>query len=145
MPMSKIGQRRVRFRIHLSTAIILMFVAGGLIWANVIRGRWEEASAVAIRWPPPRSVGETEFRLSLNEDQFWHYKRAVYGWPFKAMEISMFVLVDEDGKTYEMSFAKADWRARGVIANALVALAILFATWYICEWLIRRRSSRKGD
>ena len=30
---------RKRFQIHLSTAIVLMFVAGALIWANVQRWR----------------------------------------------------------------------------------------------------------
>ena len=28
--------RRAWFQIHLSTAIVLMFVAGGLLWANVV-------------------------------------------------------------------------------------------------------------
>ncbi|HLX61109.1 MAG TPA: hypothetical protein VKX17_07480 [Planctomycetota bacterium] len=30
--------RRARFQIHLSTAIVLMFVAGGLMWLNFIGG-----------------------------------------------------------------------------------------------------------
>ncbi|HLX59657.1 MAG TPA: hypothetical protein VKX17_00105 [Planctomycetota bacterium] len=30
--------RRARFQIHLSTAIVMMFVAGGLMWANFYEG-----------------------------------------------------------------------------------------------------------
>ena len=50
---------RKRFQIHLSTAIVLMFVAGMLIWAN-IRERYsrmlEEAPYAGIckGWPCPR-------------------------------------------------------------------------------------------
>ncbi len=28
-------QRRKRFQIHLSTAVVMMFVAGGILWANL--------------------------------------------------------------------------------------------------------------
>lgn len=33
--MNKESQKRPWFQIHLSTAVVLMFVAGGLIWANI--------------------------------------------------------------------------------------------------------------
>ncbi|MEI6235981.1 MAG: hypothetical protein WCT04_23245 [Planctomycetota bacterium] len=47
---------RKRFQIHLSTAIVMMFVAGGLIWANVT-GRFayhiERSACYAFGWPLP--------------------------------------------------------------------------------------------
>ncbi|HLX60086.1 MAG TPA: hypothetical protein VKX17_02270 [Planctomycetota bacterium] len=41
--------RRGRFQIHLSTAIVLMFVAGGLMWANLVEGRVDGRAAYG--WP----------------------------------------------------------------------------------------------
>jgi len=40
---------RVRFQFHLSTAIVLMFVAGGLIWANLVWRPGPTDTALALR------------------------------------------------------------------------------------------------
>jgi hypothetical protein len=45
--------RRWRFQIHLSTAIVLMFVAGVLIWANCRTKQffWDDAMIIRYGWP----------------------------------------------------------------------------------------------
>src|SRR5258706_7108575 len=43
--------RRKRFQIHLSTAIVMMFVAGAIIWANV-RERVHTRLYDASHWQP---------------------------------------------------------------------------------------------
>jgi len=87
-----------------------MFVAGGLMWANVY-GRCVE------QW---------------NECcQFEH------GWPFDGAFHTVEII--KGGETYPPEF-----RTLPLIFNALIALSILFAVWFLCEWLIRRRDARKG-
>jgi hypothetical protein len=68
--------KRVRFQIHLSTAVVLMFAAGGLMWAN-IRPWWylqysdyyrSEISIKAWGWPGALAIaneGRTEIQRSM--------------------------------------------------------------------------------
>src|SRR5580765_8505531 len=89
---------RKRFQIHLSTAIVLMFVAGALIWAN-IRPTRLEPDKVFIgggSGDPRYQCTETEFRKRgcEYEGQMWFgLRRTIYGWPCKAMHRSMQVAV----------------------------------------------------
>lgn len=53
--------RRRRFQIHLSTAIVMMFVAGVLIWANT-RGRRVETIGRYIKALPAPQTAETDAR-----------------------------------------------------------------------------------
>ena len=94
---------RKRFQIHLSTAIVLMFVAGGLIGANVI----PDAAA-----------------LGLNE----------YGWPTCYL---MRLLL---GGSVEGS--KSVFLLDGFLVDLTTVGFLLFDTWFVCEWLIRRRAVR---
>ena len=103
---------RKRFQIHLSTAIVMMFVAGALMWANVN----ERASSDKVC--------------------------SLYGFPFDANYVLLNEVDEVDGelvpvfRPYLVSIP--------LIENGLIALAILFAVWFLCEWLIRRRATRKG-
>jgi len=60
-------KKRPWFQIHLSTAILLMLVAGALMWAN-IKGREK-----VIRYADVGEVAESDH----------HYSE--YGWPFKLL------------------------------------------------------------
>src|SRR5204863_6185967 len=64
---------RKRFQIHLSTAIVMMFVAGGFTWANFV---------------PKRSYSSWINGRELNWKESWAYNTtAFYGWPFSAVVI----------------------------------------------------------
>jgi hypothetical protein len=71
---------RQRFQFHLSTAIVLMFVAGAVMWAN-IRGTDHD-----------------------------------YG------ELGLITIMN--------------------VQHLVVAILILSAVWFLCEWLIRHRTVR---
>ena len=107
-----------RFQIHLSTAIVLMFVAGGLIWANVT---------------PNKNYG-----LGCSEGIY--HKSVWYGWPFSCIfDIKLSnSLFDWVGKHYRWII---DWNKS--VLNLLIALLLVFLVYFLCEWLIRRRAARK--
>jgi|SRR5579862_1262852 len=107
--------RRARFQIHLSTAIVLMFVAGGLIWAN---------------------IGVSIYKLNFHGTRSTHLQ---YGWPFKA---PLFI-IEENGVQFAPR-ATPIFFAIFFVPDLLIAVGILLATGFTCEWLIRRRAARKG-
>ncbi|HLX62997.1 MAG TPA: hypothetical protein VKX17_17130 [Planctomycetota bacterium] len=119
--------RRARFQIHLSTAIVLMFVAGALMWANTrarLAGYWETS------W-------------FYNKDQKEHvYKIWVYGFPLAARrELEK----DFSGEQHsELLGTGEEWRETPIAVDLLVCVVLLFAVWFFCEWLISRPAVRKG-
>jgi len=111
-------------QIHLSTAVILMFVAGGMIWANTLR-----YSLLVPQYDP---------ELKLNH---------CYGWPCHAMTYFA------DGlRTYKpIGYGYAEspimyphWHVYGILINAIVAVAILLCVAIACEVWIRRRERRSN-
>ena len=103
--------RPKRFQIHLSTAIVMMFVAGALMWANAPGRRYDSVPG----WPFP--VEKT------GNGPFDEIARGVMGMP-------EFIY----SRLFEIS----------IVLDAMIGLSILFAVWFICERLIRRRAARKA-
>jgi hypothetical protein len=105
------------FQIHLSTAIVLMFVAGGLMWTNF-------------------QNGTVHFYYGGKEDHV-----SYYGWPgaeLLASPSGVGDYVTDDG------FISETYLIRGcIVIDCLVGIMILFTTLIFCEWLIRRRVARK--
>src|SRR5690348_13672742 len=100
------------FQIHLSTAAVLMLVAGVLVWANMRHQLWELAPL-----GPQSSVVTYE----------------VCGWPFECgLLLPSFSAA---GQQYD---AHSEWVFAQAVYNALIALAILASVCVACEWLIRR-------
>jgi hypothetical protein len=109
--------RRARFQIHLSTAIVLMFVAGGMMWANTTTHR-------TVRGVMPIAQDE-----GVTYHTIFNYN---YGWPFVAI-----VYCDLRASYAELYYV-------AIIANALIAISTLTTTLFVCEWQIRRRAALKG-
>ena len=55
--------RRKRFQIHLSTAVVMMIAAGGLIWANV-RGRRVQAIAPKLNYKVDKNASNLRCQRS---------------------------------------------------------------------------------
>lgn len=111
--------RRKRFQIHLSTAIVLMFVAGGLIWANLT----QVASSGTIYG-------------ALNHDK--------YGWPFTVIDYTSYTPNVYQAGTTPVAVYSTKRYFKSIVINTAVAFVILFAMWFTCEWRIRRRAARNG-
>lgn len=102
---------RRRFQVHLSTALVMMVVAGGIVWANT------------------RPV-------HFMNDDFPKRDTIAYGWPCDALR---FLPIGKD-LTWILNEVHP-----GLGVDVLVALGILFAVWFVCEWWIRRRDARREE
>jgi hypothetical protein len=158
------ARKRRWFRFHLSTAIILMFVAGGLIWANL---KPHETVLVFTNWE-----GKPGFQAGAEAEFGWPLlMRRVVGAPLQYLGPYYWTLSDQDQeqqylkvnsrcfraeefKAYAPSLARGlaiptdlgvsimgygEWYPWGRFVNAAVALAILLAVAFVCEWFVRRR------
>ena len=102
-----------RLQIHLSTAIVLMFVAGGLIWLNT------------TRWT---------FRQAIDGEEVNYY-----GWPVPAWKIEPEV---PRPRLHTISIICGNRRDPefSLTFDVIFGILLLTSVWYICEWQIRRAS-----
>lgn len=131
---------RKRFQVHLSTAIVLMFVAGALIWANVTP-----------------TIFTKEFTLKDTGTNI-AFTKVTYGWPSTVFghaqigngvipemtqnDINMLNVSYEPKLTLEFLNPYSSYSHAAL--NLLIALLLLLATWYLCEKWISYRAARKG-
>jgi hypothetical protein len=112
MNMTSQPRKRLRVEIHLSTAIVLMFLAGGMVWLNAL---------------PSKD---------------WPWEGHGFGWPWFYMEIqsTRHVITARgtlpDGPTETFVY----WSE--LMNDLAVAMVILFVVWYVSEWRIHRRVNK---
>ena len=111
---------RKHFQIHLSTAIVMMFVAGVLIWANV-RVRNANWQSQAFRYARVEIV--------------------VHGWPWDAY--IKFVQLKSENRMIHDTYGDG-LNIVNALFNLMVSIAILFMAWFVSESLIRRRAARNA-
>ena len=111
-------KRQKRFQIHLSTALVLMIAAGGLVWANL--------KLFTRTMPGGPGTG-------LNPKTGLAQPFKIYGWPLNGIAM------------YPRTFDARDWIGFiiSILINLAAALVILFAVWFVCEWWIRWRAALK--
>jgi hypothetical protein len=105
-----------RMQVPLSTAIVLMFVAGGLVWANVNQ-----------RNPPGDYVN-----MVLGNAPIARTLVSEYGWPFPAIEI-----LAPTGAS-----ARTDINGPLVFINFTFALLLLYVVWLVFDWRMRGKVAR---
>jgi hypothetical protein len=110
-PAEPTPNRRPWFQLHLSTCVVLMFVAGALVWANA-------RSCLTVEYGYDWSGGTTAFRV---------YR---IGWPVTL----------EQQYDQQLGAFLLEPRSYIVPAIDIgVALMVLFGSVLLCEWLARRR------
>jgi len=121
----KLKKKRPWFQFHLSTAVVLMFVAGGLMCAN-IEGR------------------RGTFYVEAHKDGHEYNKMVahLYGWPFVLCEY----MTEEECREYN---GFADWTIPAPIycivvlpLNLVCCLTILASVAVLLEWHIRFKSAK---
>jgi hypothetical protein len=128
-------KKRSRFPVHLSTAIVMMFVAGVLLWANVqeralsFQSGQEAFSFSFIEYFSTRRP----YRIFASDQALYNKE---YGWPVTAA-LSL-VHASSERSTADIHQNRMLSYSRAVL-NLAVALGILFVVWYLSEWWIRRR------
>ncbi|HLX60087.1 MAG TPA: hypothetical protein VKX17_02275 [Planctomycetota bacterium] len=109
---------------------MMMFVAGGLIWANVaerIAARGHYAITTDLGWPIG-AIRKSYWQEGVEDPEF-------HVTPFFRSDLELAL---SGGRKEEISYAYA-------VVDALIALTILFAVWFVCERWIAWRAARKGD
>ena len=140
--------KRRWFRIHLSTALVLMLGAGALMGVNL----QQRTSQFSLDSTLPDDDGKPKAVT-------FHVRADTHGWPF--WTDALFTRVEADGgefqgytdfdtagklfKTIRSDVGNFDSPYPQRFENAGVALAILAAVAVLCEWLTRLRSRREMD
>ena len=110
-------KKRPWFQVHLSTAVVLMFVAGGIMWANL---SGEFAVLPKIYLGCPKS-----------------YRYDGFGWPFRVF-VEYYDFTPPTGEIMATRLMLYD----AVCKNVLVGVVILNLVLLVCEWRIRRQPYR---
>jgi hypothetical protein len=114
------SHRIILFPIHLRTAIILLLIAAVLLWLNLRPTKYE----VLLGPKPPLRLDP------VTRGMFY------YGWPFSPCMLCVF-----HGMQWhpEESFCEV-----ALLADAVVAFAVLAAAGFLSEWFIRHRAVMLG-
>lgn len=145
------AKKRAWFQLHLSTCVVLMFVAGALVWANVRKG-WAidnelltpvtgldtptpETAYFEVRgWPLPYQHARSQYDL-------WDGKKPTLMEVWLDLPLSV---PDSDLSLYPLDESiwqhPETWDRTYLAADLGVAVALLVVLAVICEALIRRRA-----
>jgi hypothetical protein len=116
--MSEQPKKRARFQVHLSTAIVLMFVSGLILRAN-------------IRGATGRFVVEDTDGKNTQASY-------LFGWPVQKENMEY-----RGGDIGDINKYFGDWVFPPFVhylCDTFIALLILFSVWFICERWIRWRT-----
>ena len=138
-------KRRAWFQFHLSTAIVLMFVAAGLLWLNM-RARLELESHDEVT-----AAGRPSISFKAYARVGWPYERRVliteggFGISERLTAAELRRCFDSevpDELHNELRHATIShlWHSGTVLVNLAINGAILAAVAFACEWRIRRRA-----
>jgi hypothetical protein len=113
------AMKRRWFQIHLSTAIVMMFVAGGLLWIN-------------LKEPSDEPVFEKDVNYVIHGR----------GWPLPTCRIVV-VAGESPRKAFLSAQRHGNEHESILLIDAAIALTIVWMTGMGLESIIRRREARK--
>jgi hypothetical protein len=147
--MSETKPKRRFWRLHLSTAVLLMVVAGGLMWPNL---KSEEMYVTQDRWIWTTHE-QALYALAEANQPVTFVRWTYYGWPRRFCYRTDHVVPKQSGwdttETLGLSFLPEIYKDPDdgellLVVDVLVWLVLLVFFAIIPEWLIRRREARKA-
>ncbi len=109
-------------QVHLSTALVLMFAAGIMMWVNL-----QGTTQSPIISEGPREVVEIK----------------KYGWPYTASQSVKFKTeIRANGAEIPHQYKRTYFPE--IAADSLIALFVLFTVWRVCEWRIALKPGRNA-
>ena len=137
---------RRRFQCHLSTAIVLMFTAGFLIWANVMSNLEKTFNVERVHF----EGSFAEFKKHMEGDLHdWNTDPGTanfverYGWPLSVITNTNTYFAPNNDPSYDQIATSRMQSNLAACIDAITALGIIFSVWFACEWRIRHRAARK--
>lgn len=150
-------KKRPWFQLHLSTCVVMMFVAGALNWANL--HDWETDVCKTIRyvgngWPVYYQTAYFQCNEGAQDDIRISTSKTFAPVLEKGQRISFEV----DGQIRELPWLGFDsytldpkdwtvhhssWSKSRLVIDVLLALSALMLIAFSCEWLLRRHERRK--
>lgn len=143
--------RKAWLQYHLSTAVILMFVAGLVLWANCAPST---EGGLGIEFSVDASGTVSVGRKVSGATDFWIYR--YYGWPLPVWEVDSLTPANHKWLPAIDAFTKAKMTkdngpfrtnveaAAHVVYDVLACLGIVLFVGLICEaWIVWRAQRRK--
>jgi hypothetical protein len=122
------------FQIHLSTAIVLMIAAAGLLFVNMHRDIEQFAKS------EQQLMSYVYLKFSqLEPNKNYAFVRVRHGWPLNFQD----AILDEP--QFEVAWREPSWNYWNLAADAGIAFGILGMIVMFCEWQIRRRTREKNE
>ena len=137
-----------RFRNHLSTAIVMILVAGALLWASVQSRRMEEDYGECVKH------GATGQAITMTEAEFLNQniwpewggtKFDHWGWPFECAILRRDIeLYQKDPASNRITIKLDSYNLRMMVMDVLVAFLILGTAMFACERLLAWRPVKQS-
>jgi hypothetical protein len=150
--------RRAWFQIHLSTAVVLMFVAGGLMWGSFIsqqtgeRKTWGWPFVLVDEWDMLDPDGDCVITNTNRQISLSHGKPAERKlgngnliWAYGNGEVEFKPTEKKDEWVRIRRKITNQYSRKYVVCNVLVALCLLATVMFVCEWCFRRREAASHD
>ncbi|MCK6470943.1 MAG: hypothetical protein L6R28_04275 [Planctomycetes bacterium] len=122
---------RAWFQLHLSTCVVLMVVAGALVWANVEIRFEGETIGLNPAGQPQKNPARRACGVAEKHDQGWPFN---FRTSYKA----------QGEHPYELHI-DAKWGSGAFVMDICIAIAVLVLAAFLCEYLIRRRERMRQD
>jgi hypothetical protein len=120
--MNETPKKRARLQFHLSTAVVLMFVASGMLWVNLCAGR---KSTIVVDYD--LVVGFEPVRRPHIE----------FGWPCvcNRPDFTYISVSSTTSRALQLQIPALQWQP--LLMDVAVAAAVLAVVAVFCEWRIR--------
>ena len=150
--MTQAPKKRAWFQIHLSTAVVLMFAAGGLFWINVYTQYFTYHTCNgASRYLPDQAIRErfSDYDAELDQLGTVRFNHKQIGWPRPCFRyiVAGFGHFNRQLQFVQTSswrgYVESDFDLNAALLDVAVIVMLLLLVCVLCEVRIRWRDQRE--